>query len=37
MTHQKIGLVGALTVGICAASAAIAVNKLRDADPASVF
>ena len=37
MTHQKISLVGALTVGICAASAAIAVNKLRDADPASVF
>ena len=37
MTHQKISLVGALTIGICAASAAIAVNKLRDADPASVF
>ena len=37
MTHDKITLVGSLTIGICAASAAIAVNKLRDADPASVF
>jgi putative ABC transport system permease protein len=37
MTPDKTGLVGALTLGICAASAAIAIRKLRDADPASVF
>lgn len=37
MTHDKIVFVGSLTMGVCAASAAIAVNKLRDADPASVF
>ena len=37
MTHDKIVFVGSLTMGVCAASATIAVNKLRDADPASVF
>lgn len=37
MTADKTGLVGALTLGVCAASAAIAIRKLRDADPASVF
>jgi putative ABC transport system permease protein len=26
-----------LTIGVCAVAAAIALNKLRDADPASVF
>ena len=37
MTSDKTILVGSLTLGICAASAAIAIRKLRDADPASVF
>ena len=37
MTHQKISFVGSLTIGVCAVSAMIALNKLRDADPASVF
>ncbi len=37
MTSDKVTLVGSLTIGLCAASAAIAVGKLRDADPASVF
>lgn len=37
MTPDKTTLVGALTLGVCAASAAIAIRRLRDADPASVF
>ena len=37
MTSDKTILVGALTLGVCAASAAIAIRRLRDADPASVF
>jgi putative ABC transport system permease protein len=37
MTSDKTLLVGSLTIGVCAASAAIAIRKLRDADPASVF
>ena len=37
MTSDKTLLVGTLTMGVCAASAAIAIRKLRDADPASVF
>jgi putative ABC transport system permease protein len=37
MTADKTTLVGCLTLGVCAASAAIAIRKLRDADPASVF
>ena len=37
MTSDKTLLVGALTLGVCAASAAIAIRKLADADPASVF
>jgi putative ABC transport system permease protein len=37
MTPDKTTLVGCLTLGVCAASAAIAIRKLRDADPASVF
>jgi len=37
MTSDKTLLVGSLTLGVCAASAAIAIGKLRDADPASVF
>ena len=37
MTPDKSTLVGCLTLGVCAASAAIAIRKLRDADPASVF
>lgn len=37
MSSDKIMLVGALTLGVCAASAAIAIRKLADADPASVF
>ena len=37
MTTDKTTLVGALTLGVCAASAAIAIKKLREADPASVF
>lgn len=37
MTGDKTLLVSTLTFGVCAASAAIAIQKLRDADPASVF
>lgn len=37
MTPDKTLLVFSLTMGVCAASAAIALNKLREADPASVF
>ncbi|EDY39136.1 DevC protein [Cyanobium sp. PCC 7001] len=37
MTPDKTLVVGVLTLGVCAASAAIAIRKLRDADPASVF
>lgn len=37
MTAGKTLLVGALTVGLCATASAIAIRKLRDADPASVF
>lgn len=37
MTADKPALVGSLTLGVCAASAAIAIRRLRDADPASVF
>lgn len=37
MTSDKTLLVGSLTLGVCAASAAIAIRKLADADPASVF
>ncbi|MCT0224686.1 ABC transporter permease DevC [Synechococcus sp. CS-1328] len=37
MTPDKTLLVGSLTLGVCAASAAIAIRKLADADPASVF
>ncbi|MEB3234260.1 MAG: ABC transporter permease DevC [Cyanobacteriota bacterium] len=37
MTADKTLLVGCLTMGVCAASAAIAIRRLRDADPASVF
>ena len=37
MTGDKTLLVSSLTFGVCAASAAIAIQKLRDADPASVF
>lgn len=37
MTSDKTILVGTLTLGVCAASAAIAIRRLRDADPASVF
>jgi len=37
MTSDKTALVGMLTLGVCAASAAIAIRRLRDADPASVF
>lgn len=37
MTSDKTALVGSLTLGVCAASAAIAIRRLRDADPASVF
>jgi putative ABC transport system permease protein len=37
MTGDKTLLVGALTLGVCAASAAIAIRRLQDADPASVF
>lgn len=37
MTGDKTLLVGSLTLGVCAASAAIAIRRLRDADPASVF
>ncbi|MCP9849909.1 ABC transporter permease DevC [Cyanobium sp. Morenito 9A2] len=37
MSADKTGLVGALTLGVCAASAAIAIRKIKEADPASVF
>jgi len=37
MSSDKILLVGSLTLGVCAASSAIAIRKLADADPASVF
>ena len=37
MTGDKTLLVFSLTMGVCGASAAIALNKLREADPASVF
>ena len=37
MTGDKTALVGALTIGVCAVSAAIAIRKLQEADPASVF
>jgi putative ABC transport system permease protein len=37
MTTGKTVLVFSLTIGVCAVAAAIALNKLRDADPASVF
>jgi putative ABC transport system permease protein len=37
MTADKTLLVSSLTFGVCALSAAIAIRKLRDADPASVF
>jgi putative ABC transport system permease protein len=37
MSSDKILLVGSLTMGVCAASSAIAIRKLADADPASVF
>jgi len=29
--------VGSLTMGLCAVASAIAIRKLQDADPASVF
>lgn len=37
MTADKTALVGALTIGVCAVSAAVAIRKLQEADPASVF
>ena len=37
MTADKTMLVLALTFGVCAVAAGIAIRKLRDADPASVF
>lgn len=37
MTPDKILLVGLMTFMVCTASAIIAIRKLRDADPASVF
>lgn len=37
MTADKTLLVGTLTVSLCAVASAIAIRKLRDADPASVF
>lgn len=37
MTADKTLLVGSLTVSLCAVASAIAIRKLRDADPASVF
>ena len=37
MSPDKIFLVSTLIIGACSVSAAIAINKLRDADPASVF
>lgn len=37
MTADKTLLVGSLTMGLCAVASAIAIRKLQDADPASVF
>lgn len=37
MSSDKTLLVGSLVLGACAASAAVAIRKLADADPASVF
>ena len=37
MTADKTLLVGSLTIGLCAVASAIAIRKLQDADPASVF
>lgn len=37
MSSDKTMLVGSLVLGACAASAAVAIRKLSDADPASVF
>jgi len=37
MTTDKIMLVGTLTLAACTISSAVAIRKLRDADPASVF
>lgn len=37
MTTDKTVLVGTLTLSVCAAASAIAIRRLRDADPASVF
>ena len=37
MTADKTLLVGLLTMGLCAVASAIAIRKLQDADPASVF
>jgi putative ABC transport system permease protein len=37
MTIGKTLLVLGLTTGVCALAAAVALNRLRDADPASVF
>ena len=37
MTAGKSLLVGFLTISVCAIASAIAIRKLSDADPASVF
>ena len=37
MSPDKSLLVGALTISTCAVASAIAIRKLSDADPASVF
>ena len=37
MTHERAALVLALTIGMCAVSALLAMRKLRSADPAEVF
>jgi putative ABC transport system permease protein len=37
MTADKSLLVGILTISVCTIASAIAVRKLKDADPASVF
>jgi putative ABC transport system permease protein len=37
MTSGKTALVGILTLSVCAISSAIAIRRLKDADPASVF
>ena len=37
MTWQRMGLVLLLTVGMCVASALLAVRKVRTADPAELF